>query len=153
ELDCVVAEVHNTFGERWPYLLRAGAAERHAVLSETEKRLHVSPFFGLDQRYTFAMSEPGEDVYARIDVAEDGARLFGAVLAGKRNPFTNASLAKTQLRYPLMPARVAASIHWHALRLRAKGLTFHAKPERPSGAETARRAIPLAHRLRRVGKP
>ena len=150
ELECVVAEVHNTFGERWPYLLRTSEeTARHAVLTETEKRLHVSPFFGLDQSYTFALSEPREDVYARIDVAENGQRMFGAVLAGTRHTFTNASLAKMQIHYPLMPARVSAAIHWQALRIRVKGLTFHPKPEPPAGAESARRAVPGRPRARR----
>jgi len=150
ELECVVAEVHNTFGERWPYLLHAdGGTARHAVLSETEKRLHVSPFFGLDQRYTFSLSEPSSDVYARIDIAENGRRMFGAVLAGTRHAFTNASLATTQLRYPLMPARVSAAIHWQALRLHLKGMTFHPKPAPPTGAESARRAAPGRPRIRR----
>jgi len=150
ELACVIAEVHNTFGERWPYLLRtASATERHAVLSETEKKLHVSPFFGLDQRYTFALSEPRNKVYARIDVAESGTRMFGAVLAGTRHALTSASLIETQLRYPLMPARVSLAIHWHALRLRLKGIPFHAKPEPPPGVESARRALPGRRRSRR----
>lgn len=149
QLECVVAEVQNTFGERWPYLLRAAdGAARHAVLVDTPKRLHVSPFFCMNQRYTFALSEPGKDVYARIDVAEDGVRVFAAVLAGSRHELTNASLARMQLRYPLMPAQVGAAIHWQAFRLFLKGLPFHSKPEPPAGAETARHAVPLLHRLR-----
>ena len=43
---CVVAEVHNTFGERWPYLL--GAPDEldgdGRMRFSTEKRFHVSPF-------------------------------------------------------------------------------------------------------------
>lgn len=149
ELACVVAEVHNTFGERWPYLLRPGQGEApHAMSSETAKRLHVSPFFGLDQRYRFALSEPGEQVYARIDVEQDGVRMFGSVLAGTRHELTSRSLAMMQLRYPLMPVRVAGSIHWHALRLFLRGLSFHHKPPPAPGTESSRHAIPLLHRLR-----
>ena len=43
-LACMVAELNNTFGERLPELLHGPALEY-----EHDKRLHVSPFFGLDQ--------------------------------------------------------------------------------------------------------
>ena len=43
-LACMVSELSNTFGERLPEVLR-GPELRY----EHDKRLHVSPFFGLDQ--------------------------------------------------------------------------------------------------------
>ncbi len=67
-LSCIVAELNNTFGERLPEVLRGpGPQYEHA------KRLHVSPFFGLDQSYEWAFSQPGETVWARIHVREDSA--------------------------------------------------------------------------------
>ena len=61
ELACIVAEINNTFGERLPYLLSPAnqvSNGRHAVYG-TEKRIHVSPFMPMDQRYTWYFSEPG----------------------------------------------------------------------------------------------
>ena len=58
ELACMVAEVGNTFGERVPELLH-GPALRYSH----DKHLHVSPFFGLDQSYEYAFSQPGEEVW------------------------------------------------------------------------------------------
>ena len=61
ELGCIVAEINNTFGERLPYLLSPAnqvSNGRHAVYG-TEKRIHVSPFMPMDQRYTWYFSEPG----------------------------------------------------------------------------------------------
>ena len=112
ELACMVAELNNTFGERLPELL-PGSSLRY----EHEKRLHVSPFFGLEQRYRYAFSEPGETVYARIEVHEDGRMPLQAVLAGRRRELTNASVARFLVRYPLMPLQVIALIHWQALKL------------------------------------
>ena len=51
---------------------------------EHEKRLHVSPFFGLDQAYEYAFSEPGDEVWARVHVREDGRVPLTAVLHGRR---------------------------------------------------------------------
>ena len=66
-LGCMVSELNNTFGERLPEVLR-GPELRY----EQRKRLHVSPFFGLDQTYEYAFSQPGDDVWARIHVREGG---------------------------------------------------------------------------------
>jgi DUF1365 family protein len=123
-LACIVAELNNTFGERLPEVLR-GPELRY----EQRKRLHVSPFFGLDQSYEYAFSQPGDEVWARIHVRDDdGARPLTAVLHGRRRELTNRSLAALLLRYPLQPLQVTALIHWQALRLWRKRVPFHRKP-------------------------
>ena len=123
ELACIVAELANTFGERLPQLLDGGQR-----VYEHEKRLHVSPFFGLDQSYEYAFSEPGVEVWARIHVRENGSRPLTAVLHGERVELTNRSLARFIVRYPLMPAQVIGLIHWQALKLFVKRVPFHHKP-------------------------
>jgi DUF1365 family protein len=119
----IVAELNNTFGERLPELLRG--PDLHY---EHEKHLHVSPFFGLDQSYRYAFSEPGENVWARIHVREDGRSPLTAVLHGTRSELTNATLARFLVRYPLMPVQVIALIHWQAVKLLTKRVPFHHKP-------------------------
>ncbi len=123
-LACVVAELNNTFGERLPEVLR-GPTLRY----EQRKRLHVSPFFGLDQSYEYAFSQPGDEVWARIHVRDDdGSRPLTAVLHGRRRELTNHSLAMLLLRFPLQPLQVIALIHWQALRLWLRRVPFHRKP-------------------------
>jgi DUF1365 family protein len=124
-LVCMVAELNNTFGERLPEVLDGGSLHY-----EHDKRLHVSPFFGLDQSYEYAFSEPGAAVWARIHVRDHGhgARPLTAVLHGRRRELTNASVAAALARYPLQPAQVTTLIHWQALKLFLKRVPFHHKP-------------------------
>jgi DUF1365 family protein len=139
ELACVVAEVNNTFGERLPYvLLPAGDAAGARRVWETDKRLHVSPFMPMDQRYTWWLSEPGEQVALRMDVHEPGMPDFRATLTARRVELTPAALRTALVRYPLMPAKVIALIHWQALRLAAKRVPFFRKPPFVPGRGTVR---------------
>ena len=133
-LACMVAELSNTFGERLPELLDGG--ERRY---ELRKRLHVSPFFGLDQSYEYAFSEPSDEVWARIHVRENGRRPLTAVLHGHRQELTNTSLARFLVRYPLMPVQVIGLIHWQALKLASKRVPFHRKPPFVPGVGSERR--------------
>ena len=134
-LACMVSELSNTFGERLPEVLR-GPELRY----EQRKRLHVSPFFGLDQTYEYAFSQPGDDVWARIHVREaDGAQALTAVLHGRRRELSTRSLAALLLRDPLQPLQVTPLIHFEALRLWLKRVPFHHKPPFVPGEGSVRR--------------
>ena len=131
EAACVVAEISNTFGETLPTLLHPGNAVPSAapLAYRAPKRLHVSPFFGLDQEYVYCFDPPGgERTWARIDVFEGGERVLRTVLAGAREELTAAALARILVRYPLLPVQVMARIHWQALKLWWKGAPFRRKP-------------------------
>jgi DUF1365 family protein len=151
-LACVVSELNNTFGERLPEVLR-GPELRY----EQRKRLHVSPFFGLDQSYEYAFSQPGEEVWARIHVRDDdGSRPLTAVLHGHRRELTNATLAWMLVRYPLMPLQVMALIHWQALRLDPRARAREARGGRARGDAARRLGPPLRQRRARTprrGRP
>jgi DUF1365 family protein len=123
KLAAMIAELNNTFGERLPELLQGPA-----LTYEHEKHLHVSPFFGLDQDYQYAFSEPEAEVWARVHVRENGRVPLSAVLHGHRRELTNTTLARALVRYPLMPMQVTALIHWQAVKLWAKRVPFHHKP-------------------------
>ena len=123
----MVAELNNTFGERLPEVLRRAGASRY----EHDKRLHVSPFFGLDQSYEYAFSRAGRrGLGARSTCATTTAtRPLTAVLHGRRRELTNASLAAlARSATRCMPLQVIALIHWQALRLWLKRVPFHHKP-------------------------
>ncbi len=49
-----------------------------------DKRLHVSPFMAMDQRYTLRLSEPGETLSVHIESTQGGERAFDATLNLRR---------------------------------------------------------------------
>lgn len=140
ELACIVAEINNTFGERLPYLLSPANAvldpRRHAYA--TDKRIHVSPFMSMDQRYTWFFSEPGERLSVRIDVHEEGMRPFHATFVSHRVELTPAAVRAALVRYPLMPAKVISLIHLNAARLALKRVPFFRKPPFVPGEGTVK---------------
>ena len=114
QLEAVVAEVTNTpWGERHAYI--AG--------EDLEKRLHVSPLMGMNQRYAFRAPAPGETLSVHIESREHGDRAFDATLKLRRRPLAvPALLWGTALRtLPL--------IYGHALALRLRGVQTHPHPE------------------------
>lgn len=130
ELRAVIAEVANTFGERHLYLLdeRCQVRDGRRRAWRVDKQMHVSPFFGLDQRYDFALTEPGESVFVGVTVTQDDHPPFHASLTGRRHELTDRALVRMLVRHPLMPHRVTALIHWQAVKLASKRVPFHRKP-------------------------
>ncbi len=55
-----------------PALARQPGGGRSPLSYEHGKRLHVSPFFSLEQGYRWWFTEPGDEVHVRIDLSEDG---------------------------------------------------------------------------------
>ena len=127
----VIAEVNNTFGETYCYLLEA---DTDGVRDEQDKVFHVSPFQPVDGRYRFRIKAPGPRVSAHIEVVRGGRIVFDTTLTETRRPLTGPSLFKTVARHPHTGFRTLGLIHYQALRLWLKRASFHAKPEPPAEA-------------------
>lgn len=126
-----VVEVENTFRERKPYFIPYAAAEGR-FRARLPKDFYVSPFSPLDLTFDFNLSLPGGRLALRIDDRQDGERVLISSLAGRRTTLTSARLAWFLVKYPLLTVRVMALIHWHALRLWAKGVPWHRKNADPA---------------------
>lgn len=129
-LQAVIAEVHNTFGERHSYVL-ASATPSPAYVQpvEKDKRFHVSPFFDRIGRYRFTLNAPGERVRVAIHETRDGQPVLDATLAGERRELNDRAILGQLLRMPWMTLKVVAGIHWEALKIWLRGAKFHSKPE------------------------
>ena len=160
-LRAIVVEVNNTFGERHCYLLD------HPRMGETllaTKVFHVSPFCETRGQYRFRFlrvaREGGERTVARIDYHDSsglpgaqgntvGQLLTGPLLqtcvSGALQPITRESLRRAIWRYPAMTFGVVFHIHWQAVRLWFKRVSFFRKPQAPQSFVTRQsRALPAS---------
>lgn len=131
-LDAVVAEVTNTpWGERHAYVL-SRSKDGPVLDAGFTKALHVSPFMGMEQRYTMRVGQPGPTLAVHIESHEHGQLAFDATLALRRRPFTRFGLARVTARYPAATLRALALIYAHALMLKLKGVPVHPHPPGPA---------------------
>ncbi len=132
-LRAVLAEVHNTFGERHGYFCVGanGADITRNCWTVSTKCFHVSPYFDVKGEYRFRFLLDETRVAVRI-VYEDGAGGgLDTAIAGTRRPFSDRELARALIRRPCGAMRTTTLIHWQALRLWYKGLRYRRRPAPP----------------------
>jgi DUF1365 family protein len=110
----LLAEVHNTYGERHVYVLTAD--DRHRV----SKALYVSPFYPVDGQYRIEVSEPGPTVNVMLVLERSGDAPFVATLHATRRPLNGSGIIRQALRYPSF--RTSMLIRRQALSLWRRGL-------------------------------
>jgi DUF1365 family protein len=129
-LACVVAEVHNTYGERHCYLLRPDA-HGHAG---ADKAFYVSPFFAVDGRSDMTVTDPtavGDgELRVAITLTRHDEVVFRASLAGVPDPGAPSFLAGS-LRHPAAGRRTIALIRLQGIRLWLKHLPVMPRPVAP----------------------
>ncbi|QUX27460.1 DUF1365 domain-containing protein [Nocardiopsis akebiae] len=123
-LSRVVAEVHNTYGQRHRYVLDVDGRGR----AEADKAMYVSPFNAVDGRYRLSLPEPGERLALTVALHRDGRPPLTASVHGLRCPATTASLLRRALRHPLAPLVGALRIRRQGIGLYLRGL-----PVQPRG--------------------
>ena len=128
-LGAVVAEVTNTpWGERTAYVL-AGGEDGRVLRGASGKRLHVSPFLGMEQTYAWRTAAPGPTLSVHIENREGERVVFDATLSLRHTPLTPAALRRVTRRYPFATLRVLALIYGHALVLWLKRVPVRPKPQ------------------------
>lgn len=127
-LEAIIYQVHNTFGERYNYVMPVHAQIENGseiVEQHCPKGFYVSPFLGMDMSYGFRVRPPAAQVEVSIHGKEDDKTVIAASLSGTRHELTDATLIKALAGHPLLTLKVIAGIHWHALRMVLKGFRFH----------------------------
>ena len=112
-LEGVLAEVHNTYGERHCYPLDVADARTATV----DKEFYVSPFFAVEGRYDIRTRITGSAVAVGISLTQGDTTVFTAAVHGDLEPATRRRVVGAVLRNPIPSQRVSALIRWHGVRL------------------------------------
>lgn len=129
-LTCVLAEVHNTYGERHAYLLFPDIDGE----VEVAKEFYVSPFYPVDGSYLMSLPEPDERVAITIELhrgSEAGAKPFVATMRGTRRVAGTVALLRSAARVPWVTFMVAAQIRVQGLKLWARRVPVVPRPSHP----------------------
>jgi DUF1365 family protein len=137
-LNCVVAEVNNTFGDRHVYPLLE--LEKIAVTTWTArcpKDFHVSPFNDMKGEYHFTFRITEGDIYLGVDLHRDGVCVLKTWIQGTAQSLTNRSIWRYALLHPFDTAlNSMPRIIWQAALLYyKKKLQVHTRPK-PKSANT-----------------
>ena len=127
-LRCVLAEVHNTYGQRHCYLLRTDERGR----AEVAKEFYVSPFNPVDGRYRMSLPEPGDRLALTVALHRPAGPPFVASVRGAAGGHPGG-------RCPWPPGTrgrrrpSTGRIHAQGLKLYARGLPVSRGPAPPAG--------------------
>ena len=152
-LAAVIAEVHNTYGDRHAYVVQTDASGQATV----DKKLYVSPFNPVDGYYQLSLPEPTDTLKLTVTLHRPASRPFIATVRGIRRPATVGALLRISLAYPWVTAMVSTGIRWQGLRLYLRGLRVQKRPTHQSkGAATpkvgqTKHLVPTDHEL--LGAP
>jgi DUF1365 family protein len=123
-LACVIAEVHNTYGERHAYVVGTDARGR----AEVDKAFYVSPFYEVEGRYTMSLPEPGDRLEQVVTLHREHEPPFVASVSGRVKPATPASLARSILRCPGASIGVGFKIRFQGVKLWLRRLPVATRP-------------------------
>lgn len=125
QLTHLMADVSNIpWRENEPYVFKADPSGH--VDGTAEKRMHVSPFMGMEQVYRLASDAPGDEIELLVTNSENGRVVFSAALRLRQAGTSAAELRQTLVRFPAMALLVTARIFWQAAKLRLTGHRWHA---------------------------
>jgi uncharacterized protein len=133
----VIAEVNNTYGGRFLYLLHQG--NRRSIVPDRfhhPREFFVSPFLHGDAAYDFEFRLPLDGAQATVqmdvtsvssdnkEVEPESSRVFVAHLQGTRIDLSDRALASAAALSPLMPMQIISLIHLQAMKLRRLGVPY-----------------------------
>jgi DUF1365 family protein len=117
ELQAMIYEVNNTFGQRHSYVIPAADAARGTIEQACEKTFHVSPFMPMDLRYRFRTAPPAATAVVSILASDSDGPVLSAAFRGRRREISDRALVSAWAAHPLLSLKVLAAIHWEAVWL------------------------------------
>ena len=132
EINAVLWEIDNTFGERHGYLIPAAAFDGSELRQRCDKSFYVSPFMDMNLVYDFRVRLPGDSFSIVIQASDAAGLMLTACHTGKRVELTDGALLRLFLTLPCLTLKVTGGIAWEALKLWSKGIAIRPRPPPPT---------------------
>ena len=133
----VICEVNNTFGETHSYVCidtSHNATHNTPISKDTyyyaDKLFHVSPFLERIGAYKFQFNINDNECHITIDYHDGDDDMLLTSLRGEFSDLSRQSLNQAFWQYPLVTLKTIALIHYQALCIIAKGISYIKKPTR-----------------------
>ncbi len=129
DVQAVIAEVHNTFDEEHVYVLPI-EGPLHGRDFGCDKAFYVSPFFPVQGRYVFRFAwttHHAERQVIRIEYWDGERKMLSTHMGGVVAPLTPQSALGAFMSLPWQSLTITLRIHWQALGLWLKGMTFFSR--------------------------
>jgi DUF1365 family protein len=141
QMQAVLYEVSNTFGERHSYLFNVDGSADGLIQHSCDKSFYVSPFIDVSGNYKFSLKKPARELYLHIRQSDEDGPLLDAWVNGEKRHISDRTLLMCLVRYPLLTLKVIGGIHWEALKIWLKGIRTVPRPDAPSEPVTVVRPV------------
>src|SRR5471030_1463239 len=86
--------------------------------------------------YVFRLTRPDDRLTLSVVAKDAAGPVMVATLSARHQALSDGALARACLRFPFMTAKIILAIHWEALKLWLKGISFHRRPSPPAASIT-----------------
>ena len=131
QIELVIYEVNNTFGQRVIYVIPAAYNTGEIIYQKCDKKLFISPFNNDDGVYTFHIRNNPNLFQIGINLHEKNQPLLIAHFTGQKIDYSNLNLLLSLTKNLFLTFKVIFAIHYEALKLFFKGMSFKKKPQAP----------------------
>ena len=143
KVEAIVAEVNNTpWGQQYCYILTESQNKGNTTTKRflLDKRFHVSPFMDMNIDYDWRFRSPADELVVHMKNFQNGKELFNASLLLRRQTINRLNLASVLIRYPLISVKIIVAIHYQALRLWLKNVSFYPHPDKQEAPSPVRKS-------------
>ena len=135
----VIYEVHNTFGDSHSYVGIVDDTGK-TMLHETEKKLHVSPFFPVDGHYNLRFRADAQSLFLLVRYYRNNRPALTATQRGNSYVMTTGTILKSLFSGIHLPMRPWLAIHVEAVKLFIKKCAVYDRPAPPATSHS--KAVP-----------
>ena len=122
-----VYEVHNTFKQRYFYIVRSSFEKKNHNLIY-KKKFHVSPFMSMKGSYKFKSYLKNQNITFIVDYLSNDENII-ASFTGREKKLNSYNLFILFFKIPLMTLKIILGIHMEAIILYFKGLSYFKCPK------------------------